>query len=222
MKKLYYFMNRVSAIVDYPGHKTAEFLINHLVGSRKDPDASWRISLAHGIGGLINQLLPAVIFVLFLNATTLQAYWVPSGSMENTVLPGDRLFGNKLAFMLRPVRRGDIVIFKSPVDEQNWIKRVIGMPGDQIVLEKGTTYINGKPVEEPYLKEYMYGKLGPITVPEGKLFVMGDNRNNSNDSRFWGYLDQKRVRGRALLIYWPLKRIRMIAPTDTFDSINET
>jgi signal peptidase I len=168
----------------------------------------------------------AVILALFVRTWVVQAFKIPTGSMENNLLIGDHLLVNKFVFgpagVERPllpigeIRRGDIVVFKYPEDpERDFIKRVIGLPGETLEVRAKKVYIDGSPIEEPYVHYLQpagaYGEVtsfdvrdryGPVTVPAGHYFVMGDNRDNSQDSRYWGFLPRHYVKGKALLIYW--------------------
>ncbi len=131
---------------------------------------------------------------------------VPSGSMENTIMTGDRIVGNRLAYLFSEPKRGDIVIFKFPDDEtQNYVKRVIGLPGETVQVTDGVVYINGEALEEDYLKEEMYGDTEEFLVPEGCYFMMGDNRNSSYDSRKWdnSYVKEEKILGKAWFRYSP-------------------
>lgn len=135
---------------------------------------------------------------------------IPSGSMENTIMTGDRLFGNRLAYLKNSPQRGDIMIFKFPDDEtENYVKRVIGLPGETVMVENGKIYINGssKPLEEEYLKEEWTVDTGTyeFTVPEDNYLVMGDNRNNSWDARYWNnkYVAREKILGKAVFRYYP-------------------
>lgn len=135
---------------------------------------------------------------------------IPSGSMENTIMTGDRIIGNRLAYIAGEPKRGDIIIFKYPDDEtQNFAKRIIGLPGEKVDIIDGKVYINDSetPLEEDYLKEEWLIAAGPYsyTVPDDSYFVMGDNRNNSLDSRYWinTYVPRSSILGKASLIYYP-------------------
>ena len=171
----------------------------------------------------------AVILALFIRTFVVQAFKIPSGSMENNLLIGDHLLVNK--FVLGPtssalerallpigtIKRGDVLVFKYPEEpERDFIKRIIGLPGDTIELRQKKVYINGQPLDEPYVHflEPPRGdaseitsldvreRYGPVTVPPNQYFAMGDNRDNSQDSRYWGFLPRDYIKGRALLIYW--------------------
>jgi signal peptidase I len=170
----------------------------------------------------------AVILALFVRTWVVQAFKIPTGSMENNLLIGDHLLVNKFVFgppagpiekavlPMEEVRRGDVVVFKYPDEpERDFIKRVIGLPGDTLELRKKKVYINGQPIEEPYvhfLEPASEGQevtsfdvreqYGPVRIPEGQYFVMGDNRDNSQDSRYWGFLPRQYIKGKALMIYW--------------------
>jgi signal peptidase I len=170
----------------------------------------------------------AVIMALFVRTWVVQAFKIPTGSMENNLLIGDHLLVNKFVFgpealpavsavlPVRDIRRGDIVVFKFPDEpERDFIKRVIGLPGETIELRNKELYVNGQPLDEPYVHflEASHGasevtsfdvreRYGPVQVPESQYFVMGDNRDNSQDSRYWGFLPRHYVKGKALMIYW--------------------
>ena len=133
---------------------------------------------------------------------------VPSGSMEDTIHEGDRLIGLRVAYLFSSPKRGDIVIFKYPDDEsKKFIKRVIGTPGDTVSFTDGDVYVNGEKLDEPYLKE-QHVTVSPnaesYTVPEGCYFMLGDNRNNSKDSRYWSqpFVEKKKILAKALFRYY--------------------
>ncbi len=170
----------------------------------------------------------AVILALFVRTWVVQAFKIPTGSMENNLLIGDHLLVNKFVFgpatgpvergvlPMRDPRRGDVVVFKYPDEpDRDFIKRVIGVPGDTLELRSKKVFINGQPLEEPYVHFLepahdaqeitsfdVRERYGPVRVPDGQYFVMGDNRDNSQDSRYWGFLPRHYVKGRALMIYW--------------------
>ena len=139
---------------------------------------------------------------------------VPTGSMENTILPGDDIFGFRLAYVFSQPKRGDIIIFKFPDDEsEKYVKRVIGEPGDTVKIEEGLIYINGseEPLEEDYLKEEWTDTTGPFLfeVPENSYLVLGDNRNESFDARYWEntYVTDDEIIGKAVWRYYPFNRM---------------
>ncbi|MBQ9815323.1 MAG: signal peptidase I [Lachnospiraceae bacterium] len=152
------------------------------------------IVVALGVALIIN-------FFVMINST------VPSGSMEPTIMTDSRMLGLRLAYLFSEPKQGDIIIFKYPDDTtQIFVKRIIGVPGDVVEIKGGVTYVNGEALEEPYLKETPVAKdFGPFEVPEKCYFVMGDNRNNSRDSRYWHnkFVPKSDILGKALLVYWP-------------------
>jgi signal peptidase I len=202
------------------------------------------------ISEYLESLLVTVILALFGTSFVVQAFKIPSASMESTLLIGDHLLVNKFIFggngawyekllPYRQLQRGDIIVFKYPyADHQHFVKRVIGLPGDRVRVVDQTLYINGKALQEPYvvhdsgapydplnynfppprsqlitsamqpewaheMRQYMRGD--EIVVPPGKYFVMGDNRDRSLDSRYWGFVDRDAIMGRPFLIYWSVE-----------------
>jgi len=168
-------------------------------------------------------LLVAGILALVIRTFLFQAFHIPSGSMEDTLLEGDFLFVSKTLYgaevpftggkrlpAIREPQRGDIIVFRYPEDpSQDFIKRCMGVPGDVIESRDKVLYINGEALDEDYVKHTQPDRqvpgrdnFGPITVPEGKFFMLGDNRENSRDSRYWGFVDYSQLRGKALFIYW--------------------
>lgn len=128
---------------------------------------------------------------------------VPTGSMENTIMPGNNIWGFRLAYLFSAPERGDIVMFLFPDNEsQIYVKRVIGLPGETVEIKNGSVYIDGHVIEEDYLKETMVGNYGPYVVPEDSYFMMGDNRNISKDSRFWvnTYVSKEKIIAKVFLI----------------------
>lgn len=156
-------------------------------------------------------IVGAVLVALLLRASLFQAFWIPSESMETTLLVHDRVLVNKLSYKLHDVNRGDVVVFVRPDDEpgiRDLIKRVIGLPGDTIEARDNVVYVNGSRLEEPYLDPgIITDDFGPVVVPEGQMFVMGDNREASFDSRRFGTVDESRIVGRAFVLFWPLNRV---------------
>ena len=131
---------------------------------------------------------------------------IPSESMQTTIMKGDRIIGSRLAYKSKDPQRFDIVIFKYPDDEsQLFIKRVIGLPGETVEIKDGKVYIDGVEKEEDFLPEPMRGSFGPYTVPDNCYFMMGDNRNNSKDSRYWKntFVRFDQIVGKAVLRYYP-------------------
>src|ERR1041384_3954922 len=176
----------------------------------------------------LESLVVAFILATFIRTFVVQAFKIPTGSMENNLLIGDHLLVNKFVFgptmtgverTLLPIddiKRGDIIVFKFPEDpERDFIKRTIGLPGDTIELRNKKVYVNGKALDEPYV-HFLFPPpgetpeedfdvrvhYGPVTVPPDHYFMMGDNRDNSEDSRYWGFLPRDYVKGKAAFIYW--------------------
>lgn len=178
----------------------------------------------------------ALLLAILIRTFFIQAYEIPSGSMEPTLLVGDHILANKLVygfrmpdsifgltpfglpygrylFRLEPIHRGDVVVFVYPRNpSEDYIKRVIGIAGDVVQIKAGKVWLNGAPMPDPHahfevpdddrstaqVRDY----FGPVTVPPGNLFMMGDNRDDSSDSRFWGFAPENNVEGRAMVIYW--------------------
>ncbi|MGB5424404.1 MAG: signal peptidase I [Desulfobacterales bacterium] len=173
----------------------------------------------------VEAILVAILLALFIRTFVVQAFKIPSGSMKDTLLIGDHIlvnkfiYGVKLPYLQKVIipfkhpKGGDIIVFKFPIEpEKDFIKRVVGVAGDVIEGHNKTIYVNGKPLVENYTiitDPHIFpagtqarDNFGPITVPENSLFVMGDNRDQSFDSRFWGFVDLKMVSGKAFMIYW--------------------
>lgn len=154
----------------------------------------------------------AVVAALFIKNYIIINANIPSGSMENTIMTGDRLFGYRLAYNGKSPERGDIIIFKFPDDEtENYVKRIIGLPGETVFIDGAKIYINGSesPLEEDYIKEDWVTGTGPYSfeVPENSYLVLGDNRNNSLDARYWDntYVTKDKILGKAIFRYYPFK-----------------
>ncbi len=162
---------------------------------------------------LLETILMAVVLFLLLNAATSRVR-VYNISMQPTLHEGNLLVVNKLAYKFGEPKRGDIIVFhyQGTVTE-DYIKRVIGLPGDTVRVDDGVVRVNGQAITEPYIAEFP-GYTGTWKVPEGELFVLGDNRNHSSDSHDWGFVQQEWVVGKAIIVYWPLDRIRLLLSPD--------
>ena len=194
----------------------------------------------------------ALLLALFIRTFVIQAFKIPSGSMEETLLIGDHILVSKYAygthipneipffniklfddiiFFPKTPERGDIIVFKYPKDEKrDFIKRVIGIPGDLLEVRHQKVFINGKAYEDLHARHtekpsdnplVPRDDFGPVLVPDGHLFMMGDNRENSQDSRYWGFLDVKKVRGKALMIYWSWNQLENWVRFERFGKILE-
>ncbi len=181
----------------------------------------------------------AFVLALVIKTFLVQAFYIPSASMEPTLMPGDRVLVNKVVYNLHEPRRGDVIVFENPhplpepkrnpisaflnwlteglgfsrPPEEDFIKRVIGLPGETVEYKNGVVSIDGRPLDEPYLRGLKEDTraYGPTRVPEGQLLVMGDNRLNSNDSRFGlGFIPIDRVVGKAFVVIWPPSRVGWI------------
>jgi signal peptidase I len=149
----------------------------------------------------------ALLIAVLVKAFLLQAFYIPSPSMVPTLHVNDRVLVNKLSYDLHGVRRGDVIVFKSPqvVAEKDLIKRVVGLPGDTVETRDGEIFVNGKVLSEPYLpKDVGTGPMEKVTVPPGHYWVMGDNRGNSSDSRVFGPISESSIIGRAFVRVWPI------------------
>jgi len=172
------------------------------------------------VGEVMESFIIAIVIVfLVIRPFMVQAFYIPSRSMTPTLRENDRILVNKVSYRLREPGRHEVVVFRAPPEacegepdgeEKDFIKRVIGLPGDTVEIYGGVIYVNGIPEKEPYILEPPYYDLPPRVIPEGKLFVLGDNRNHSNDSHRWGELDRSRVIGQAVMIFWPPSRAGFI------------
>jgi signal peptidase I len=170
--------------------------------------------------GIVRDIFIAFVLAIFIRAFAVQAYKIPSGSMIPTLLVGDYILVNRLSYGLRipyykyilrwgEIKRGDIIVFVFPEEpSKDFIKRVIALPGETIEIRKKKIYINGKEIEDKwgFFKDDYVGPprddFGPFQVPQGHVFVMGDNRDESNDSRFWGPVNIENIKGKAFIIYF--------------------
>jgi signal peptidase I len=217
----------------------------HLPNGQPSRDQKTSLPVGTSVGGSLQSLMGTVVIAVFVITFIVQAFQIPSPSMENTLLVGDYLLVNKLCYgkgglgdyfmPYRRVQRGDIVVFHYPVSPaQHFVKRVIGVPGDRVRLVNNQVLVNGLPLKESYahfsrpandLFRDSFPRLdvapgetpewwlqlrklvenGQLIVPEGHYFVMGDNRDDSYDSRYWGFVPQANIIGRPLLIYWSVR-----------------
>ena len=164
------------------------------------------LSLKENLLGWIKAIVSAIIIALILNNFVIVNATVPTGSMKNTINIGDRLFANRLAFLFTKPERGDIIVFDSTdTPDKLFVKRVIGLPGETVRITNGTIYIDDIPLLNDYTEIIVIGDFGPYIVPEDHYFMLGDNRNNSNDSRFWTntFVPLNYIKGKIFIKYYP-------------------
>lgn len=160
-------------------------------------------------GWLVWVLAAVVIGAALLRLFVLQPYAISSNSMEPTLVPGDKILVNRYAYQYGTPTRGDIVVFAYPKDtSRTFVKRVIAVEGETVELKGNQVYVNGALVQEPYLKQGDYPPFEPETIPAENIFVLGDNRRESGDSREWGVLPRSYIIGKVWFVYSPLQRIK--------------
>ncbi len=168
------------------------------------------------LGELPILILTAVVVAWLIKSFLVQPFYIPSSSMEPTLLPGDRVLVSKLNYRFREPRREDVIVFVAPErgqseEQQDFIKRIVGTPGMEIEVENGRLIVDGKLKKEDFTRpDHQNSRFGPFTVPLDSVFVMGDNRANSKDSRFFGPVDDDSIIGKAFVIYWPPDRIGLL------------
>jgi signal peptidase I len=159
----------------------------------------------------VETLLATLLIFLFVESFVVQGFKVYGSCMEPNLYTGERLLGNKLIYRMDGIHRGDIVVFRPPHrPDTPFIKRVIGMPGEIIAIQHNQVYINSRPLHEPYLRLAWHDDRPAERISPGMLFVMGDNRDNSSDSRSWGELPLQNIQAKAWLRYWPLSRLEIL------------
>lgn len=175
--------------------------------------ADWKKELK----SILYTVLITVVVVTILKSYVIINARVPTGSMENTILPGDNILGYRMAYLLEEPQRGDVIFFYFPDDEtQKYVKRVIGLPGEKVYINEGKIYINDAelPLEETYLKEEWVAGIGPyeFQIPEDSYLVLGDNRNYSADARYWKnpYVAKDKIIGKAIFTYYPFNRLGFV------------
>lgn len=167
---------------------------------------------------ILQSVVIAGILAFFIITFVAQSFVVDGKSMEPNLHDGERLFVNKFIYRFREPQRGEVVVFTPHgAPNKKYIKRIIGLPKDTIYIKDGVTYVNGQPLEENYINEDMIGNFGPYQVPDNSVFVMGDNRNHSADSRYPGYVgfvSYDSISGLAFWVYWPINKMRVIEHVD--------
>lgn len=174
------------------------------VGKRAKP---WAI-VPRQLLEVLRPVAAAVVAAVLIRAFLVAPFFIPSGSMEPTLRPGDYILANRFIYHLHHPQRGDIIVFRFPRDEHwDFVKRVIGVPGDVVEERDGQIWVNGRSLPETYVRHSLGGlapgmNLAPVRIPPRHLFVLGDNRDASLDSRYWGTVDEHEVIGKAFVIYW--------------------
>ena len=178
----------------------------------------------------VESIIIAFLLAMVIRTFVIQAFKIPTGSMRMTLQEGDLILVNKFIYgakiplsnsylpALRGPKRGDVVVFVYPEDKKkDFIKRLVGLPGETIEIKGGSIYVNDKPAQEPIFKQIYYYNRGDfggegqkVAVPKDSYFVLGDNSASSKDSRYWGFVPKDNLLGQALVIYWPIQRIRVI------------
>lgn len=189
------------------------FILRQIVRRVYRLPPSIRLAAVETLDATIFAALISLVIIVFV----VQAFFIPSGSMEPTLRVGDRILVGKFVYRIWPIRRGDTIVFRYPLNpNKDFVKRVVGLPGERIEMKDGLVLLDGRPLGEVYPTALPGGdracssNYGPEVVPPEKLFVLGDNRCNSEDSRFFGFVPMDNVIGRALAVYWPLERIGLV------------
>ncbi|MDD4170341.1 MAG: signal peptidase I [Desulfotomaculaceae bacterium] len=161
---------------------------------------------------IIESVVIAVILAVVIRLLIIEPFYIPSGSMEPTLKEDDRIIVSKLNYRFQEPKRGDVIVFKYPLDpKRNFVKRLIAAGGETVAIRNSRLYINNEPVPEDYLPQGLrFADFGPEEVPAGSYFMLGDNRNNSDDSRVWGFLPENLIVGKAVVIYWPPGRLTAV------------
>lgn len=174
---------------------------------------AWRSSVVETLDASIFAALLSLLIITFV----VQAFYIPSGSMEPTLQVDDRILVGKFSYRFGQIRRGDVIVFHYPLNPgKDFVKRVVGLGGETVELRDGVVLIEGTPINELYPTALAGGdractsNYGPQEIPPGQLFVLGDNRCNSEDSRFFGFVPTQNVVGKALFIYWPPQRLGLV------------
>ena len=165
---------------------------------------------------IVKTIAMAAVLSFGIRTFVAEARWIPSSSMEPTLQINDRLIIEKMTYRFQEPKRGDVIVFNATeaLQKQNFseafIKRIIGLPGDTVSVENGEVIVNGQVLDEIYIKETPNYEYGPVTVPEQQYLVLGDNRNNSYDSHYWGFVPDNKIIGRAFVRFWPPQRLGSI------------
>ena len=200
----------IAVVIGLLGHVATAIDATRIVTARPP----WRIVLVAWAALLVGEFVVVEPLKLYYKTHYVQAFTIPSGAMQPTLLVGDYILVDKSAYRARAPQRGDIVVFPYPQDERrDFIKRVVALPGEQVLIHGNQVSVNGRPLQESYVNThsslssppgscgYAYG-CEPTAVPPDSYFVMGDNRDNSQDSRYWGFVRREKIKGRAVTVYW--------------------
>ncbi len=169
--------------------------------------------LGEEIKDWVISILIAIVLAFFIRYFIVELYMVEGPSMRPTLVNGERLVVNKFIYRFKTPERGEVLVFRYPRDpSRDFIKRVIAVPGDTVEIKDGRVFLNGQLLNEPYILERIKGSYPVATVPEGHIYVMGDNRNNSEDSRFRdvGFVPVELIKGKAVTVFWPLDHIKTL------------
>lgn len=161
---------------------------------------------------LLESVGVAVILAIVIRIFLFEPFYIPSWSMSPILKPGDKIIVNKFTYRISQPKRGDIVVFKYPKNpKKDYIKRIIGLPGETIKVRNNKVFVDERELVETYLSDgLIYPDFGPVVIDNGKYFMMGDNRSDSLDSRYWGTLDRKLMLGEAMVIFWPISRLEVL------------
>jgi len=193
---------------------TAALIVARLILKRAyGISPNWRSSIIETLDASIIAALLSLLIITFV----VQAFFIPSGSMEPTLQVGDRILVSKFSYRFGSVHRGDVIVFHYPLNPgKDFVKRVVALPSETVELRDGVVLINGTPIRELYPTALAAGdrtctsNYAPVRIAPGQVFVLGDNRCNSEDSRFFGFVPLANVVGKALLVYWPLPRLGFV------------
>lgn len=207
---IYYTKNKVLKLGKIRNKRGNDMDTKFEAEPKEEAEKKWESkSVIKEIFSWIFVLVAAFVLAYFITNHVIVKAIVPTGSMESTIMPNDKIIGNRIAYLFSEPKRGDIIIFKYPDDEtENYVKRIIGLPGEKIQIIQGKVYINDslEPLDESYLKEPAnLEDYGPYQVPEDHYFVMGDNRNHSLDARYWinTYVSKEKIIGKVWFRYSP-------------------
>lgn len=181
--------------------------------SSNHPESKWQTIKENG-----KLIIIALTIALVIRWLIAEPRYIPSDSMIPTLYRGDRLVVEKVSYHFQKPAKGDVIVFQPPEQlqqigikqDQAFIKRIIATEGQSVSVKNGILYLNNQPLKESYIAEFPHYQLAPVTVPPHHLFVMGDNRNNSNDSHIWGFLPEKNIIGKAVFRFWPFDRLGLI------------